>query len=229
MTNSFAPSLPRYMLDPFFTRHISYEHFDTKKAFFRNTNQEKINFIWDLSLSQQHILTRFGNRCFLPCFIMDINRHLNGLYGQNHELISLSVSSSLLSSFLVFWPEFTSEDKRLQSAETQRPRRLNKEPAEEKNCSNGRRSVCRIRCFLWFCQYEKKRFISGGPKFLWSHFNFNRLWMSFHYFCTVLVPTASWYMNSCHFRLSNWLNTCSQLSPSAQTASCQTWPSFYYW
>ncbi len=73
MTSSFTPLSPR---------HISSEHSDTKMAFFRHTNQEKINFVWDLSLSQQHILARSGNRCFLSCFPTDINGHLNGLKGE---------------------------------------------------------------------------------------------------------------------------------------------------
>ncbi len=50
--------------------------------FLRHKYQEKINFVRDLSLSQQHILARFGNRCFLPCFETDINGHLNGLTGE---------------------------------------------------------------------------------------------------------------------------------------------------
>ncbi len=68
--------------DPFFTRHVSSKHFETKMAFFRHTNQEKINFVRDLSLSQQHIVVRSGNWCFLPCFTTDINGHLNGLVGE---------------------------------------------------------------------------------------------------------------------------------------------------
>ncbi len=82
MTNSFAPSSPRYILNPFYTRHIALERSDIKMVFFRHTNREKINFVRDLSLSQQHTLMRFGNRCFLPCLTTDINRHLNGLIGE---------------------------------------------------------------------------------------------------------------------------------------------------
>ncbi len=52
LTNSFAPSSTRYTLDPFSSRHISSEHSDIKIPFFRHTNQEKINFVPDLSLSQ---------------------------------------------------------------------------------------------------------------------------------------------------------------------------------
>ncbi len=70
MTNSFTPSSPRYRLDSFFTRHVSSEHSDTKMSFFR-----QINFVGDLSLSQQHTLARSGNRCFPPCFTTDINGH----------------------------------------------------------------------------------------------------------------------------------------------------------
>ncbi len=44
-TNSFAPLSPRYVLGPFFTRHISSEHSDTKMSFFRHTNPEKIKFV----------------------------------------------------------------------------------------------------------------------------------------------------------------------------------------
>ncbi len=76
MINSFAP------LSPFFTRHISSEHSDTKMSFYRDTNQAKINFVRDLSLSQLHILTGFGNRCSPPCFKMDTNGHLNSLTGE---------------------------------------------------------------------------------------------------------------------------------------------------
>ncbi len=76
MINSFTPLSPRHILDPFFTRHISSEHSDTEMTFFRHTNQEKNYFVPDLSLSQQHILVRFGKRCFPPCFTMDINGHL---------------------------------------------------------------------------------------------------------------------------------------------------------
>ncbi len=69
-------------IGPIFHRHIPSEHSDRKKSFFRLTNQEKVNFIWDLSLSQQHTLVRFGIRCFPPCFTTDINGHLNGLIGE---------------------------------------------------------------------------------------------------------------------------------------------------
>ncbi len=79
MTNSFALLSPRYIFDPFFTRHKSSKHCDTKIEFYRHTYQEKINFVRDLSLSQQHTVVRSWNRCFLPCFAMDINGHLNGL------------------------------------------------------------------------------------------------------------------------------------------------------
>ncbi len=71
---------------PFFTRHISSGHSDTKMLLFRHTNQKKINFVRDLSLSQQHILARFGNRCFPPCFTTDRNRHLNDLIGETMKL-----------------------------------------------------------------------------------------------------------------------------------------------
>ncbi len=57
----FAPSSPRYILDPFFTRTVSFsEHSDTEIAFFRHINQDKINFVQDLSLSQQRTLARSG-------------------------------------------------------------------------------------------------------------------------------------------------------------------------
>ncbi len=82
--SSFAPLSPRYILDTFFTRHISFEHSDVKMAFFRHTNQEKINFVHSLSLSQQHILRRSGDWCFLPRFATDINGHLNGLIGKTY-------------------------------------------------------------------------------------------------------------------------------------------------
>ncbi len=84
MTNYFTLSSPWYILDTFFTRHISSEHSDTKMAFFTHTNQEKINFVRDLSLSQQHTLGRPGNRCFLPCF--EHKRTFKWSYRWNHEL-----------------------------------------------------------------------------------------------------------------------------------------------
>ncbi len=82
MTNSFTPLSLRSILDPFYARRISSEHSDTKMAFFWHTNQEKINFVPDTSLSQWHTLTKFGNRFFPPCFTTDINGHLNGLIGE---------------------------------------------------------------------------------------------------------------------------------------------------
>ncbi len=74
--------LTKTHIGPIFHRHLSSEHSDTKMAFFRHTNQEKINFVPDLSLSQQHVLMRSVNRCFPPCFTTDINGHLNGLTGE---------------------------------------------------------------------------------------------------------------------------------------------------
>ncbi len=59
----------------------SSEHSDTKNGIFK----QKINFVQDLSLSQLHILARFGNRCFPPCFAMEINGHLNGLTGEMRQ------------------------------------------------------------------------------------------------------------------------------------------------
>ncbi len=67
-------------IGPIFHKTHIFEHSDTKMAFFRHTNQEKFNFIWDLS--QQHKPVRSGNRCLLLCFTMDINEHLNGLIGE---------------------------------------------------------------------------------------------------------------------------------------------------
>ncbi len=67
MISTFAPSSPRYILDPFFTRYIF-----SNTGIFSDNKSRKINFVWHLSLSQQHSLTRFGNRC-LPCFTTDIN------------------------------------------------------------------------------------------------------------------------------------------------------------
>ncbi len=88
MITDYAQSTPRYILHPSFTRLVSSEHSDTKMSFFRHTNQEKMNFVPDLSLSQWHTLMRFGNRCFPSCFTMDINGHLNGLIGEtmNYKL-----------------------------------------------------------------------------------------------------------------------------------------------
>ncbi len=81
MTNSFAPSPPRYILDPFFTRHISSEHSGTKMASFRHTHQEEVNFVRHVSVSATHS-RRTENWCLPPCFEMDINNHLNGLMGE---------------------------------------------------------------------------------------------------------------------------------------------------
>ncbi len=77
VTNSFASLSPRHSLDPFVTKHISSKRSNSKMAFFRCTNQENINFVRDLSLSQQHTLASSGNRCLAPCFATDINGRLN--------------------------------------------------------------------------------------------------------------------------------------------------------
>ncbi len=98
MLDSFAPSSPRYILDPFFTGHTSSKYSDTKTAFFRHTYQEKINFVRDLSLSQQNIFVRFGNRCILPCFAADINGHLNGLIGETINLNLKLTSNKYLAT-----------------------------------------------------------------------------------------------------------------------------------
>ncbi len=54
MINFLTTSSPRHIMHPFFTRHVSSEHSDTKMAFFRHTIQEKINFVRDPSVSQQY-------------------------------------------------------------------------------------------------------------------------------------------------------------------------------
>ncbi len=69
-------------IGPIFHRHISLERSDTKMSIFRHTNQENMNFVQDLSLSQQYVLMRSVNRRFLLCFTTDINGHLNGLTGE---------------------------------------------------------------------------------------------------------------------------------------------------
>ncbi len=48
--------------------HKTLLDFDTNMAFFKETYEEKINFVRDLSLSQRHTLRRSGNRCIPPCF-----------------------------------------------------------------------------------------------------------------------------------------------------------------
>ncbi len=48
----FRPIVTKIHVGPIFHRHISSEHSDTKMSFFRLTNQEEINFVPDLSLSQ---------------------------------------------------------------------------------------------------------------------------------------------------------------------------------
>ncbi len=65
MTNSFAPS--RTHIGPIFYM-TCLPNIDTKRIFFRHTNQEKINFnqenvnlVQDLCLSWQHTLVRSGN------------------------------------------------------------------------------------------------------------------------------------------------------------------------
>ncbi len=79
MTNSFPPQ--KNILDPFFTRHI-FQMFWLKNVIFQTHKSGEINFVWDLSLSQQHIFARFGNWHFLLCFTTNINRHLNGHIGE---------------------------------------------------------------------------------------------------------------------------------------------------
>ncbi len=70
----FRPIVTKIHIGPIFTGH---EHSDTKIAFFRHTYQEKIDFVQDPFLSQQHALVGFGNWCFAY-----INGHLNGLIGE---------------------------------------------------------------------------------------------------------------------------------------------------
>ncbi len=78
----FHPIITDIHIGPVFHKtHILWT-FWHKNGIFRHTIQEKINFVENLSLSQQHILTRFGNRCFQSCFTTDINGHLNGLIGR---------------------------------------------------------------------------------------------------------------------------------------------------
>ncbi len=55
MTTSFAPSLPTCILSMFFKRHISSEHCDTKVAFFKHANLQKVNFVSKpVSVSAKH-------------------------------------------------------------------------------------------------------------------------------------------------------------------------------
>ncbi len=63
-----------------FPQDTSSTHSDITMAFFRHMNQEKINCVGELS--QQHILARFENRCFPPCFATYVNENLNGLVGE---------------------------------------------------------------------------------------------------------------------------------------------------
>ncbi len=53
--------LPHHHQDSYWTHFSqSSEHTDTKMTFVWHTNQEKIDFVRDVSLSQQHILVRFA-------------------------------------------------------------------------------------------------------------------------------------------------------------------------
>ncbi len=81
MTNSFAPSSPKYILGPFFTRYISSEHSDNRMAFFRHTFQEKVNFV----LSQHH--TREMWELVLPALLHNGHKQIfKWSYRWNHEL-----------------------------------------------------------------------------------------------------------------------------------------------
>ncbi len=80
----FSPPSPRYILHPFFSRHISSKQSDTKMAFIRHADQEKINFVCCLSSSQKHTLARLGNWCFPPCFATNI-KTCKWSYRWNHK------------------------------------------------------------------------------------------------------------------------------------------------
>ncbi len=80
-----------WIISPHCHQHTYWTHFSqntypwnflTHKKHVFTEIKRKINFVGDLSLSQQHTLARSGNRCFLPCYATEINGHLNGLIGE---------------------------------------------------------------------------------------------------------------------------------------------------
>ncbi len=69
----------------FFTRYISFDHSDTKLAFFRHTNQGKINIIQDLFVSATHYHEIW--ELVLPTLLhKGHKRTFKWSYGWNHEL-----------------------------------------------------------------------------------------------------------------------------------------------
>ncbi len=81
------PTLSPYRHQDTYWTHFSQDTYvpnilTQKCDFFRHKNQDEINFVRDLLLSQQHTLTRSGNPCFPSCATMDINKHLNSLIGE---------------------------------------------------------------------------------------------------------------------------------------------------
>ncbi len=61
-----------------FSQDSNLLNIQTQKWHFSKHKQENIKFVRDLSLSQQHTLARFWNWFFL----LDTNRHSNGLIGE---------------------------------------------------------------------------------------------------------------------------------------------------
>ncbi len=89
----FHPIVTKIHTGPVFHKTQTFLTFWHKNGIFQTHISQEINFVWDLSLSQQHILMRSGNQCFLPCFTTDINRHLNGLIGKTKNQ-SLKLTSN---------------------------------------------------------------------------------------------------------------------------------------
>ncbi len=108
MTNAFAPSSPRYAVDTYLLIIL------TQKRHFSDTNQEKINLVWGLSLSQQHLLTRSRNRCFPPCFSKNVNGHLCVEFINIHvDLNFLCTCRSTCASWSTRWSTLMSARRTL--------------------------------------------------------------------------------------------------------------------
>ncbi len=86
MTNSFTPSSPRYILDPFFTRHIPAEHSDTKffQHFSDQQNRRKLTLFETTLCLSNTFLQDLGTAAFRLAaqHNIHINGHLNGLIGE---------------------------------------------------------------------------------------------------------------------------------------------------
>ncbi len=116
MINSFTPLLPRYILDPFFSRHISSEHSDTKMSFFRHKSGENQLCSRPVSVSATH--SREICEPVLPAlFHNGHKRTFKCSYRWNHELkvqtyikqISCDTKSKIC--FNPFTPRYNTSDE----------------------------------------------------------------------------------------------------------------------